>query len=60
MFVTASEFTRDARDAARGSTVQVVLVNGERLAELMVRYNVGVLVRSSVDLKDIDDGFLGV
>lgn len=57
VFVTASEFTADAQHSARSSTVQVVLINGERLAELMVRYKVGVLVRSTVELKDLDEGF---
>lgn len=57
VFVTASQFTSEAWKAAQGSTVQVVLIDGARLAELMVRYKVGVLVRSMVELKDIDDGF---
>lgn len=57
VFVTASQFTNDARQAALGSTVQVVLIDGKRLADLMVRYKVGVLVRSSIELKEIDEGF---
>lgn len=59
VFVTASHFTPEARKAADGSTVQVVLIDGPRLSELMVRYNVGVLVRSTVEIKDIDEGFFG-
>jgi restriction system protein len=57
VFVTASEFTADAKAAARDSTVQVVLIDGNRLTDLMVRYKVGVLVRSVVEIKDVDDGF---
>lgn len=57
VFVTASEFTGEAKAAARGSTVQVVLIDGERLADLMVRYKVGVLVRSIVEIKELDEGF---
>jgi restriction system protein len=57
VFVTASQFTGEAQKAAEGSTVQVVLIDGARLAELMVRYKVGVLVRSMVELKDLDEGF---
>lgn len=57
VFVTASQFTTDARRAAEGSTVQVVLIDGTRLAELMVRYKVGVLVRSTVEIKDLDEGY---
>jgi restriction system protein len=36
------------------------LIDGARLAELMVRYKVGVLVRSTVELKDLDEGFFEV
>jgi len=57
VFVTASQFTTDARKAADGATVQVVLIDGERLASLMVRHKVGVLVRSTVELKEIDEGY---
>jgi len=57
VFVTASHFTPDARKAAEGSTVQVVLIDGGKLAELMVRYKVGVLVRDVIELKEIDEGF---
>lgn len=57
VFVTASQFTAEARKAAEGSTVQVVLIDGPRLAELMVRYKVGVLVRSTIEIKDLDEGF---
>ena len=37
--------------------MQVVLIDGARLAGLMVQYKVGVLVRSVGELKDIDEGF---
>lgn len=57
VFVTASAFTPDARQSALGSTVQVVLIDGRRLADLMLRYNVGVLVRSAIELKVLDEGF---
>lgn len=57
LFVTASSFTADARESARGSTVHVVLIDGDRLAELMVRHKVGVLVRDVVEIKAIDEGF---
>lgn len=57
VFVTASQFTNDAKQAAQGATVQVVLIDGLHLAELMVRHKVGVLVRSAVEIKEIDEGF---
>lgn len=57
VFVTASQFTADARTAAQGATMQVVLIDGAQLADLMLRHKVGVLVRSAVEIKEIDDGF---
>lgn len=57
VFVTASHFTNDARHAAQGSTIQVVLIDGERLADLMVRYKVGTLARSVFEIKEVDEGF---
>lgn len=57
VFVTASHFTADARQAASGSTVQVVLIDGERLSDLMVRYKVGALTRDTIELKELDEGF---
>lgn len=57
VFVTASHFTPEALRAAEGSTMQVVLIDGDKLAELMVRHGVGVIVRSTLDLKEIDEGF---
>lgn len=60
VFVTASQFTPDAKAAAQGSTVQVVLIDGPRLSELMLRYKVGVLVRSFVEIKELDEGFFDV
>ena len=59
VFVTASQFTSDARQAAQGSTVQVVLIDGDRLSDLMVRYKVGVLVRGTIEIKELDEGFFG-
>jgi restriction system protein len=59
VFVTASTFTADAKAAAKNSTVQVVLIDGERLTDLMVRYGVGVLVRSVVTINELDEGFFG-
>lgn len=57
LFVTASSFTKQAMEHARHSTTHVVLIDGERLAELMVRHSVGVVVRDVVEIKAVDEGF---
>jgi len=42
VFVTRSSFTPQARAFAVNGTKQVILVDGERLARLMIRFGVGV------------------
>jgi len=57
LFVTASGFSKQAREHATASSLHVVLIDGERLAELMIRHGVGVLTRHTVEIKTLDDGF---
>lgn len=57
LFVTASSFTAQAKEHVAASSVHVVAIDGQGLADLMVRYKVGVLVRDTVELKAIDEGF---
>lgn len=59
LFVTASTFTRQAREHAERSTTHVALIDGSRLAELMLRHGVGVIVRHTVEIKALDEGFFG-
>jgi restriction system protein len=57
LFVTASTFTRDARNQAQNATRQIVLIDGEELATLMSRYKVGTRVLGTIELQGIDEGF---
>lgn len=57
LFVTASSFTKQALEHAAASSLHVVLMDGDRLAALMVRHNVGVVVRETIEIKAIDEGF---
>ena len=57
LFVTASTFSKQAQEHATNSTMHVVLVGGDGLAELMVRHGVGVIVRATVEIKTVDEGF---
>ena len=59
LFVTASTFTKQAKAHAEKSTTHVVLIDGDSLGELMVRHSVGVVVRDTVQIKAIDEGFFG-
>lgn len=53
VFITTSDFTRAAVEAASKSTLQLELINGAKLGELLIQYGVGVrakeLVRSDLD-----------
>lgn len=55
MFITTSSFTNDARDAAK--QLNIALVDGEMLTNLMIQYKVGVQIRQNYELYNIDDDF---
>lgn len=57
LFVTTSDFSKDARDTAEQLSKRIVLINGDGLAALMLRYNVGVRVEETLYLKKIDEDF---
>ena len=57
LFVCLSGFTNEARDYTRTSSKRIVLVDGEELANLMLRYNVGVRVRDVYELKGLDEDY---
>ena len=57
LFVTASSFTKQAKDHVAASSVHVVAIDGPGLAELMARYRVGVRVRDVIELKSVDEAF---
>ena len=61
VFVTTADFTDSARRFAARSPKRIVLINGEELARLMVRHDVGVRVRDPhrppILIKGIDEDF---
>jgi len=60
IFITTSRFTTGARDYARQIETKVVLIDGERLADLMIDHNVGVSPLTTYDVKRIDSDYFGV
>lgn len=54
VFITTSKFSGEAREYAQGVTPRVILVDGRELAELMIDHGVGVNVRQTFQLKDVD------
>ncbi|MCJ2172672.1 restriction endonuclease [Lactobacillus kefiranofaciens] len=55
VFITTSSFTSGAKEAAK--QLNIALVDGEMLTNLMVQYKVGVQVRQTYELYEIDDNF---
>jgi restriction system protein len=57
VFITTSGFTQEAKDYAATSQYKVVLLNGTRLADLMIEHDLGVSVAATYQLKRIDSDF---
>jgi restriction system protein len=55
VFVTTGRFTQGARQFAESVAMQLVLIDGAELTRLMVEYNIGVSVKETFDLKQIDE-----
>ena len=52
VFVTTASFTRAARDYVARSPKRIVLIDGEELARLMARYDIGVRARDQDHQQD--------
>lgn len=57
VFITTGRFSAGARAYAESIPTRVVLIDGERLAALMIRYGVGVQVRRTVQIVEVDEDF---
>ena len=55
VFITTSAYTAQARDFAR-SVEKIVLLDGQRLADLMIEYEVGVTART-VKVPKVDSDY---
>ena len=59
VFITTADFTSEARNYAAGIPLKVVLINGERLANLMIDYGIGVTTRIKYEIKNLDSDYFG-
>ena len=55
IFVTTSSFNAGAREYVSRIPNRIILIDGEELARLMIRYDVGVRVTQTFAIKDIDE-----
>lgn len=54
VFITTSYFTEPARKCANDVKSSIVLIDGEQLCRYMIEYNLGVSVRQTYEVKQID------
>jgi restriction system protein len=54
VFITTSGFSKDAEDYPSRIDSRIILIDGNRLASLLVDYNVGVSVAGTYEVKKID------
>lgn len=57
VFITTSRFTTDAKAVAKNGSVKIILIDGEQLVNLMIKYGVGVVTSHTFEVKRIDVGF---
>lgn len=60
VFITTSDFTRDAKQAAKDAirdNKTIMLINGRELARLMVKYDVGVVTETIYEVKKLDENY---
>lgn len=57
IFITTSSFTKDAIGFVPKNETKIVLIDGFRLSQLMIDYNVGVTLQHSYEIKKIDNDY---
>lgn len=59
IFITTSNFTKEAIDYTPRNETKIVLIDGEQLAQLMIDYNLGCTTQQIYELKKIDSDYFG-
>lgn len=57
VFVTTSEFDEKAIEKARSAHHKIICIDGQKLVTLMHEFNVGIQVRTTYEIKQIDEEF---
>jgi len=57
VFITTSYFSRGARDYVASSPTRIVLIDGKRLADLMIQFKVSVQASETYAIVEIDEDF---
>lgn len=57
VFITTSDFANTATAYARKVPQKVILIDGERLADLMIQHNIGVSRSHAYEVKHVDGDY---
>lgn len=57
IFITTSDFSREAREYVSHIDSKIVLIDGEQLAQLMIDHGIGVSVATIYEIKKIDSDY---
>lgn len=58
VFVTTAAFPKSASAFVSAVPSKIVLIDGEALADLLIRYDIGVKVPATYEIKQIDDSYM--
>ena len=59
IFITTAKFSNEAHHYAANIDTKVVLIDGKRLANLMIDFNVGVSMLTVYEVKGLDTDYFG-
>ena len=57
VFVTTSSFTNDAKNTVKKASKNIVLIDGNQLTQLMIKYSVGCKTKETIYIQKIDEDF---
>jgi len=57
VFITTSRFPKDAEELIKKTSKSVILIDGDKLAKLMIEYDIGVATERVYPIKRIDTDF---
>ena len=57
VFITTSNFTRDAKEYVETIDSKIILIDGDQLAEFMIEHNVGVSTTKTYEIKRVDSDY---
>jgi len=59
IFITTSNFTKEALEYSPRNETKIVLIDGVQLAQLMIDYNLGCTTQQTYEIKKVDSDYFG-